>query len=120
MVAMLAVALVISAVVLLVAFLKTRLPASSDFLNGLTTGLSAALPLGMGLFLYLAYRRMDEYGQRVQQQAAATGFLYTMMATMVGYAVSSGTELVIPLWTLYVFGMLVFAVSVVVRRLRGS
>lgn len=120
LVALLTLVLISVVVVLLVAVLKTRLPANGDFLSGMMTGLLGVLPLGMGLFLYLAYRRMDEYGQRVQQWAAATGFLYTMMAAMIGFAVSLGTGLSIPLWTLYVFGMLVYGVSVVIRYLRGA
>lgn len=111
-----------STLLLTVIALVIRLPKAhypSDFLNGMELGLLAALPVGMGLLLYRAYRQMDEYGQRVQERAAALGFLLSMVATMACYAVQALAGMQVPLWTIYIFGMLVYGASALLQRRAG-
>lgn len=109
--------LLITVIALLVRGLKVRFP--SDFLNGMELGLLAALPVGMGVLLYRAYRQLDEYGQRLQERAAGLAFLLSMVATMVGYWVQTLAGVQIPLWTVYVFGLLVYSVSVQLQKRAG-
>jgi hypothetical protein len=114
----LSVTLLLTALVLAVRLLGARHP--SDFLNGMELGLLTVLPVGMGLLLYRAYQQMDEYARRVQERAAATGFLLSMIATMVCFAASSLAHLSVPLWVIYVFGMLVYGASVAVQSRRSA
>jgi len=113
----LAATLLITAIALVVRTLKARFP--NDFLNGMELGLLAALPLGMGLLLFRAYRQMDEYGQRVQERASGVAFLLSMVATMVCTAVQSLAGVQLPLWTIYIFGMLVYGLSVLWQKRAG-
>lgn len=111
---MVAAAVLIAAVAVAVALLKNRAGSGSyDFLNGMSLGLLAALPVGMGYLLLRTYRQMDEFGQRQQERACAFAFLLSMVATMVAFAVASFTHTVIPLWAVYVFGMLAYTAAVV-------
>ena len=111
---MLAAAVLIAAVAVVVALLKNRAEGDAySFLNGMSLGLLATLPVGMGYLLWRAYRQMDEFGQRQQERACAFAFLLTMVVVMVAYAVASFSSTVIPLWTVYVFGMLVYTAAVV-------
>lgn len=111
---MVAAAVLISVIALIVALLKNRAGGDRyDFLNGMSLGLLATLPVGMGYLLWRAYRQMDEFGQRQQERACAFAFLLSMVATMVAFAVASYTKTVIPLWAVYVFGMLVYTAAVV-------
>ncbi len=111
---MVAAAVLIAAVAVVVALLKTRAEGDTySFLNGMSMGLLAALPVGMGYLLWRAYRQMDEFGQRQQERACAFAFLLSMVATMVAFAVASFTNTVIPLWAIYVFGMLTYTAAVV-------
>lgn len=114
----LAVTLILTALAFAVRLLGERHP--SDVLNGMELGLLTVLPVGMGLLLYRAYRQMDEYGRRVHERAAATGFLLSMIVTMVCFAASSLAHLEIPLWVIYIFGMLVYGASVAVQSRRGT
>ncbi|GGR25000.1 hypothetical protein [Deinococcus ruber] len=88
----------------------------SDFLRGMLAGIFGFLPLGIGWLAYRAYRQMDEYAQRVQERAAAFAFLLSMAAAMVGFVAAQVGKVVIPLWTLYVFGMLIYAAGVLVQQ----
>ena len=63
--------------------------------------------------LWRAYRQMDEFGQRQQERACAFAFLLTMVVVMVAFAVASFTGTVVPLWAVYVFGMVVYTAAVV-------
>ena len=104
----------IAAVVIIVALLKARAEGNTyDFLNGMSLGLLSTLPVGMGYLLWRAYRQMDEFAQRQQERACAFAFLLSMVATMMAFAVVSFTNAVIPLWAIYVFGMLVYTAAVV-------
>ncbi|WP_161883427.1 hypothetical protein [Deinococcus alpinitundrae] len=111
---MLAAAVLIAAVAVVVALLKTRAEGDAySFLNGMSLGLLATLPVGMGYLLWRAYRQMDEFGQRQQERACAFAFLLTMVVVMVAFAVASFTGTVVPLWAVYLFGMLVYTAAVV-------
>ena len=88
----------------------------SDFLRGLLAGIFGFMPLGIGWLVYRAYRQMDEYAQRVQERAAAFAFLLSMMAAMIGFVAAQVGKVVIPLWTLYVFGMLIYGAGVLVQQ----
>lgn len=111
---MVAAAVLIAAVAAVVALLKTRAQGDTySFLNGMSLGLLAALPVGMGYLLWRAYRQMDEFGQRQQERVCAFAFLLTMVVVMVAFAVASYTNTVVPLWAVYVFGMLVYTAAVV-------
>ncbi|GAA4003442.1 hypothetical protein GCM10022631_12950 [Deinococcus rubellus] len=111
---MLAAGVLIAAVAIVVALLKSRAEGSAySFLNGMSLGLLSTLPVGMGYLLWRAYRQMDEFAQRQQERACAFAFLLTMMVVMVAFAVASFTNTVIPLWAVYVFGMLVYTAAVV-------
>lgn len=104
----------VTAIAFGVRLLRDHFP--SDFLNGMELGLLVTLPVGMGALLFRAYRQMDEYGRRLQERAASLGFLLSMVATMVCYAVQSLADVQIPLWTIYVFGMLVYSASALAQR----
>ena len=115
---MLAATLSISAAVVIVSVFRSRAQGNAfDFLSGVTTGMLFVLPFGMAFFLYLAYRRMDEFGQRLQQQACTFAFTMTMLAAAAGYVIASAGHLTISLWTLYVFGMAAYTAAVVYRSL---
>lgn len=114
---MLIMALLIAGVAMVVGVLKDQRP--SSFLDGMLAGLLGALPLAIGWFVYRAYRQMDEYGQRMQERAAAVAFLMSMMATMVGFVIAQATRVSLPLWTLYVFGMVVYGTGVLLQK-RGD
>ena len=101
-----------------VGLLNIRSP--SDILNGFELGLLAALPVGMSIILYRAYRQMDEYTQRVQERAAAFAFLMSMMAAMVGSVFTQAAHLTLPLWALYVFGMAIYGAGVLLQRQRDG
>ena len=78
---MVAAAALIAAVATVVALLKARAEGDTySFLNGMSLGLLATLPAGMGYLLFRAYRQMDEFGQRQQERACAFAFLLTMAA----------------------------------------
>ncbi|AWN22913.1 hypothetical protein DKM44_06465 [Deinococcus irradiatisoli] len=111
---MLGSAAAIGVIGLAVGLLKARTQGDThDFLNGMTLGLLGSLPVAMGVWLFRAYRQMDEFGQRQQERACAFAFLVSMVAIMVAFAVSSFTGVQVPLWGLYVFGMLVYSAAVV-------
>ncbi len=111
---MVAAAVLIAVVAIVVALLKARAEGSTySFLSGMSMGLLTTLPVGMGYLLYRAYRQMDEFAQRQQERACAFAFLLTMAAVMAAFAVTSFTSTVVPLWTVYVFGMLVYTAAVV-------
>jgi len=111
---MVAAAVLIAAVAVIVALLKTRAQGDAySFLNGMSLGLLATLPVGMGFLLWRAYRQMDEFGQRQQERACAFAFLLTMVVVMVAFAVASFNDTTVPLWAVYVFGMLVYTAAAV-------
>ena len=111
---MLAAAVLIAVIAVIVALLKSRAEGNTfSFLNGMSLGLLATLPVAMGALLFRAYRQMDEFGQRQQERACAFAFLLTMILVMVAFAVSSFSSVVIPLWAVYVFGMLVYSAAVI-------
>ena len=111
---MVSAALLIAALAIVVGILKARANGDTlDFLSGMSLGLLAALPVVMGFLLFRAYRQMDEFGQRQQERACAFAFLLTMILVMVAFAVSSFSSVVIPLWAVYVFGMLVYSAAVI-------
>jgi hypothetical protein len=114
---MLIMALLVAGTGTVVGLLKNQYP--SSFLNGVLAGMLGFLPLAMGWFVYRAYRQMDEYGQRVQERAAASAFLLSMMAAMVGYVIAQAASVSIPLWTLYVFGMVAYGAGVLLQN-RGD
>ncbi|WP_425145747.1 hypothetical protein [Deinococcus sp.] len=92
----------------------------SDFLRGLLAGIFGFMPLGIGWLAYRAYRQMDEYAQRVQERAAALAFLLSMMAAMVDFVAAQVSKVVIPLWTLDVFGMLIYGAGVLAQQRGGQ
>lgn len=111
---MLAAAVLIAAIAVVVALLNNRAKGDThSFLSGMSLGLLAALPIAMGALLYRTYRQMDEFAQRQQERACAFAFLLSMVATMVAFAVASYANVVIPLWAVYVFGMLMYMAAVV-------
>ncbi|ULH16785.1 hypothetical protein MF271_09545 [Deinococcus sp. KNUC1210] len=91
----------------------------SDFLRGMLAGIFGVLPLGIGWLAFRAYRQMDEYAQRVQERAAAFAFLLSMAAALVGFVAAQVSGMVFPLWTLCVFGLLIYAAGVLVQQ-RGT
>ncbi|TSA83054.1 hypothetical protein FNU79_13135 [Deinococcus detaillensis] len=107
-----AVALTVIAIV--VALLQSRTEGHAhSFFKGMSLGLLAALPVGMGYMLWRTYRQMDEFAQRQQERACAFAFLLSMVATMVAFAVASYANVVVPLWAVYVFGMVMYTAAVV-------
>ena len=90
----------------------------SNFLHGFTTGLLLALPLALAYMFLRAYRQMDEYGQRLHQRAGSAAFLLTMLATACTFALQPALRFEVPLWAVYVFGMLAWAVATAVISVR--
>ncbi|AZI42179.1 hypothetical protein EHF33_04975 [Deinococcus psychrotolerans] len=107
-------AVAITVIAIVVALLQSRTEGHAhDFFKGMSLGLLAALPVGMGYMLWRIYRQLDEFGQRQQERACAFAFLLSMVATMVAFAVASYANVVVPLWAVYVFGMLTYTAAVV-------
>lgn len=111
---MLAATVFITVIAIGVALLQSRSEGDAhSFFKGMSLGLLAALPMGMGYMLWRIYHQMDEFAQRQQERACAFAFLLSMVATMVASAVASYANVVVPLWAVYVFGMLVYTAAVV-------
>ena len=111
---MVAAAVLLSTVGLGIAVLKSRTQGTAyHFLGGFSLGVICALPAGMALFLYRAYRVMDEFGKRLQEKACTFAFVVSMVGAATGYALSTGTGFTFPLWALYLLGMAAYTIAVV-------
>ncbi len=114
---MVAAAVLLTTVGLGIAVLKSRTQGTTyHFLSGFSLGVICGLPTGMALFLYRAYRVMDEFGKRLQEKACTFAFVVSMVGAATAYALSTETGFTFPPWTLYLFGGVVYGLSV----LRGS
>lgn len=93
----------------------------SSFLHGFTLGVLVTLPLGLAAMFWRAFRQMDEYGRQLHQRAGSAAFFITMTASAVGFELSAFLNFQVPLWAVYAFGMLCWAVAtaVIASRERG-
>lgn len=90
-----------------------------DFVRGFGVGVLAALPLFFGALILKAVLTMDEYGQRVHQQAASLAFVGVMVlaGTLVSLEAVLGFHT--PAWVYYAAGMTGWGVLAAVVHLRG-
>ncbi len=90
----------------------------SSFMHGFTSGLLLVLPLALAVMFWRGYLQMDEYGRRLHQRAGSAAFLLTMLATACTYALQAALGFQVPLWAVYVFGMLSWGVATAVIATR--
>jgi uncharacterized membrane protein YhhN len=91
----------------------------SSFLNGFRLGVGITLPVGLLAMVWNAYRQMDEYGRSLHTRAATAGFVAAMLASSMGFVVEAQGYGRLPLWGVYVIGMLGYALGTVVLSRQG-
>ncbi|WP_293909499.1 hypothetical protein [Deinococcus sp.] len=115
--AVIALTLFAALVGVIAAVIRSRSQGSDqDFLSGFLVGVFGVMPFGIALFLYAAYRQMDEFSQQLQEKACTFAFVMTMLAASAGFVIASGFKVALPLWSLYLLGMAAYAAAVI----RGS
>ena len=105
-------------VTLLAGVLANRFP--SDFTRGFRLGLGVTFPLSVLAMVWAGYRQMDEYGRSLHARAGGAGFMAAMLASAIGSVVEAQGYGRLPLWGVYVLGMLTYSLATGVLSLRGS